>query len=211
MAAREISNYVITPEKFLDEDEQKTLLKTCRERSELDLMKGRKTKPVRYMLVDLALYSGLRVMELAALTIGDINTTGKNPYLIVRSGKRKKQRFVYIESGLCSHLKNFISYKQKTLGQSIDKNAPLFAGRNGNHPPTITLMKSWEKAVETAGLSKKYSIHNARHTYATYLYKSTKDLLKVKKYLGHSNINMTLLYADLVPDDNESNIKRIEY
>ena len=194
--------YEITPDKFLDEDERRKLLKVCKERSELDLMKGRKTWPVRYMLIDLALFSGLRVMEMAALKIGDINLKAKDPYLIVRHGKRNKVRTVYIDKELQKHLKNFISYKQKTLGQSIESDTPLFTGRNGKQSPTITLMKSWDKAIETALLPAKYTIHSSRHTFATFLFRDTRNLKYVQKQLGHANIAMTANYADIIPEDN---------
>ena len=58
-------------------------MKTCREHAELDLIKGRQTWPVRFMLIDLALYSGLRVGEMAALKVGDISFKEPDPFIIV--------------------------------------------------------------------------------------------------------------------------------
>jgi len=54
-------------------------MKICREQSDLDLLKGRQTWPVRYMLIDLALFSGLRVAEIAALKLGDLNFQEPDP------------------------------------------------------------------------------------------------------------------------------------
>jgi hypothetical protein len=51
-----LKNYILTPENFLSWKERQQLMKTCREHAELDLIKGRQTWPVRFMLVDLALY-----------------------------------------------------------------------------------------------------------------------------------------------------------
>lgn len=147
--------------------EQQQLMKTCREHSELDLIKGRQTWPVRYMLVDLALYSGLRVGEMAALKIGDISFKESDPFIIVRHGKGKKRRTVYIDQKLTKHLKDFINYKPKTLKQSIDMESPLFSVGDGKHSPPITLMKSFKQAIEVTGLPDWYSIHKARHTYST--------------------------------------------
>ena len=51
------------------------------------------------MLVDLALFTGIRVAEIANLTMGDINLKAKDPYLIVRKGKReKKEMFIWIRN-----------------------------------------------------------------------------------------------------------------
>jgi len=48
-----LKNYIVTPEDFLRRKERQQILKTCRENAELDLIKGRQTWPVRFMLVDL--------------------------------------------------------------------------------------------------------------------------------------------------------------
>ncbi len=56
-------------------------------------MKGRITWVVRYMLVNLALYSDLRVSEIAKLKIKDLNLDKvDDPYLYVMYGKRGKSR-----------------------------------------------------------------------------------------------------------------------
>jgi integrase len=154
------------------------------------------------MLVDLALYSGLRVSEIAALKIADINLASKDPYLIVRKGKRGRRRDVYIDKALAKHLKEFIAYKKKALKEPTDPDAPLFTGRDGGHCVPITLMKSFKRAIQEAGLPKHYSIHCCRHTYASFLLHSTGNLRFVQKQLGHSGLNMTALYADILPSEN---------
>jgi integrase/recombinase XerD len=153
------------------------------------------------MLIDLALYSGLRVAEIAALKIGDLTLQQNDPYLIVRHGKGNKKRIVYIDQKLCKHLKEFITYKSKTIIQSVDEDSPLFAGRKGEHSPPITLMKSFKKAIEAAKLPERYSIHKARHTYATFLLHDTQNLRYVMQQLGHSDISMTALYANILPEE----------
>lgn len=198
----DLKNYVLTPEDFLSRKERQQLMKTCREHFELDLLKGRQTWPIRFMLVDLALYSGLRVGEMAALKIGDLSFQEPDPYLIVRHGKGNKKRTVYIDQKLTKHLKEFISHKSKTLKQDTNKEAPLFSGRDGKHSPPITLMKSFKQAIRVAGLPDRYSIHKARHTYATFLLHDTGNLRYVMQQLGHSDISMTSLYADILPEEN---------
>ena len=71
------NGYAITRDKFLSPKEARHLLKISEERAIIDTIKGRKTWVTRYMLVHLALNSGLRVSEIAALTIGDLHLTGR--------------------------------------------------------------------------------------------------------------------------------------
>jgi integrase len=191
-------HYQIERDKFFDRLERARLLKGCKERAELDQEKGRTTWPVRYMLVDLALFTGLRVAEIAALRIGDLALKAENPYLIVRNGKGGRKRTVYLDSALVKHLKGYIKHHLV----NPDAEAPLFPGRGNRHCQPITLMKSFKRAVEEAGLPSHYSIHCARHTYASYLLHDTKNLRYVQKQLGHAQIAMTALYADVLPEEN---------
>jgi len=85
------SSYSIDREKILDLDQRSKLLGTCKDKAKLDLFYGRETWVKRYMLVDLELYTGLRVAEIANLKIGDINLRARDPYLIVRNGRGVKE------------------------------------------------------------------------------------------------------------------------
>jgi integrase/recombinase XerD len=196
------SKYTLTPEDFLSRKERSTILRTCRERAEIDIIKGRITWPVRYMLVDLSLFSGLRVSEMTKLKIKDLYLPASDPYIIVRHGKGDKERTVYIDNKLAGHLRWFIDYKEKTLRQSIEADSPLFSGQGGKQCPTITLMKSFKMAVSTAKLRETLSLHKCRHSYASYLLHDTGNLRYVQKQLGHSDIGMTSLYADILPEEN---------
>jgi len=122
----------------------------------------------------------------------------------VRKGKRGKKRDVYLDKILVKHLKSFITWKKKTMGESVEVDSPLFTGRNRGHCAVITLMKSFKRAIEESGLPLHYSIHSARHTYATFLLHATNNLRYVQKQLGHSKISMTALYADVLPSENGS-------
>ena len=209
VAKMSTNSYIIDREKILDLDQRTKLLKTCRDKAELDLLHGRETWIRRYMLVDLVLFTGLRVSELASLLIGDINLKAKDPYLIVRNGKRGKKRDVYLDKVLVNHLKSYVTWKKKTMSEDVENESPLFTGRDGKHCAVITLMKSFKRAIEESNLPLHYSIHSARHTYATFLLHSTNNLRYVQKQLGHSKISMTALYADVLPSENGSLANKI--
>ena len=196
-------SYAITREKFLSNQEQKKLLKVCKERSDKDRRAGRRTGVVRYMLVHIALNSGLRVSEIAALKIGDLHFNGMENYLIVQRGKSGKKRDVYLDQSLVKHLVEFKAIKECDWNEAIDVEAPLFSGRGGRHYTTTALEISFKKAIEAAGLSMRYSIHSSRHTYATLLLAKTGNLRFVQKQLGHSSITTTSLYADVMPEQNQ--------
>ncbi len=159
---------------------------------------------VRYFVALLALRSGLRVSELAALKIGDLFLEGKKEhYLIVRRGKGGKRRDVYLDDKLTKELRLFTRHK-KNWGECTLPESPLFSGRGGNHYTTTALHISFKEVLKAAALPKHYSIHSCRHTYATMLLAKSANLRFVQKQLGHASINMTAHYADVLPELNQA-------
>lgn len=198
-----MNKYIITREKFLSVKERNKLLRVCRKEERDDLSKDRTTWVNRYMLIHLAMNTGLRVSEMAALRINDLHLSGKENYLVVQCGKRGRKRDVYLDMEIVDHLTKYLVIKKKWK-ESTDDNAPLFAGRGGNHYTTTALEISFKKAADKAGLPKYYSIHSSRHTYATLLLAKTKNIRFVQKQLGHASIAMTSLYADVLPEMNQN-------
>lgn len=63
-------------------------------------------------------------------------------------------------------------------------------------PTTInTLIKPWAKA---AGISKHFTFHTARHTFATMMLTLGADLYTTSKLLGHVSVTMTQVYAKII-------------
>jgi len=198
-----MKNYRITRDMFFSEPQAKRLLTICRSKARGQPERTKRIWLVRHMVVLLALSSGLRVSELAALCIGDLFLVGTEHYLIVRRGKGGKRRDVYLDDRLTRQLKQFIKSKDK-WGESIAPNAPLFAGRSGNHYTTTALYLSFKQVLKVAELPTHYSIHSCRHTYATMLLAKTNNIRFVQKQLGHASINMTAHYADVLPEMNQA-------
>jgi integrase/recombinase XerD len=46
-----------------------------------------------------------------------------------------------------------------------------------------------------------------RHTFATELYRQTKDIRLVQKALGHSDLSTTMIYTHMVDEDLEAALK----
>jgi integrase/recombinase XerD len=115
---------------------------------------------------------------------------------------------VYIDRELTHHLQEFIRMKPN-WNQSVLPTAPLFAGQGGKPFTTTALYISFKTAVREAGLRDDLTIHSARHTYATHLYYKTKDLRLVQKQLGHSSLDMSALYADIMPEEQARLVNKI--
>lgn len=193
--------YKIDRHKFFDTEEREKMFVETEKRALLDKAYGRNTWRIRWMLVHLAMNTGLRVSEIAKLEIQNCFIYKKDPYLRVINGKGKKHRDVYIDRDLAKHIQQYFDDNLYTE-HKVNESTPVFPGRGGKHPAANTLGLSFKQAVKNAKLSDKLSIHSARHTYAVHLYAKCRDLNYVKRQLGHSQLNMTLLYADILPEDN---------
>ena len=199
-----MKGYRITRDKFMAKAEAKRLLDSCRVLAKRQQKQGRRIWVQRYMLTHIALSSGLRVSEIAGLKVGDLFLGDKESYLVVRKGKGGKKRDVYLDKRLAAHLKDYLRLKENTWEEPTDPGSPFFAGRGGGHYTTTALHISFKKVLALLGLDKGYSIHSARHTYATMLLAKTNNLRFVQKQLGHASLSMTAQYADVLPELNQA-------
>ena len=192
-------------ERYMDSKEANLLRAMTENRAVRDLKRGRVTGPVRWALVDVAMSTGLRVSEIAALRVGDVDL--KRSCLKVTRLKRKKPKAesLAIGSDLATHLREFIAWKA-TVGQPTGKAAPLFVGKRG--PLTAPgLQQAWKAAIRDAQLPRELSIHCARHTLATHLLRKTKNLRQVQKQLGHASPATTAnMYADVSFDEMKNGV-----
>lgn len=188
---------VIDRTKYMSADEVKQLRTVTEARAIVDLRKGRITGPLAWMVVDLALATGLRVSELTAIQTKDIDL--KRGFIKVQRKKRKKKVVdsLAISPELIKHLKEYI--EDRTTGA-------LFIGERGNLTK-YGLQQIWKSAVKRAGLPKEISIHCARHSMAVHLLKKTGNLRQVQKQLGHASPATTAnMYADISFEDMQNGV-----
>ncbi len=195
-------NWILEPSKFLTKEEAKKLLETARNRAEVVFAKRRKIPARDYLIIDLALSTGLRVMEIAQLDCGDFFIRDGISSLLVRNGKCGKRRLVRFGDLLKEHLNEYLSWK-KDISEPTGPNDPLLLSSNtGRHLTTRAIEKAFKRTAVRAGLAAHYSIHCLRHTYACQLYKASGyNLRLVQKQLGHSSIHTTEVYADVMEPD----------
>ena len=72
-----------------------------------------------------------------------------------------------------------------------------------------TCDKCLKKMAAAAGIKKNVSFHTARHSMATLSLAAGGDLYTVGKLLGHTNINSTQVYADVVMETKIEAVNRI--
>ncbi len=197
-----ICKWEITPDKFLPESETLDFLSVIRIRAESS--QASKTSKRDYFILYLALATGLRVMEMAALNNGDLYLRDSMPFIHVRNGKGGKERKVYITHEFKDYCLEYLGWKVR-INESIEPDEPLLrSSHTGRHMTSRALQKSFKRCARIAGIPLHYSIHSTRHSYACLLLKvSNWNLRLVQKQLGHSRITTTQVYADVMLSDIE--------
>ena len=166
---------------------------------------GIRTKKINlirnWFMVELGLFTGLRVMEMADLKIKDLIIQGEHSTVIVRNGKGNKRRDVWINSEFKKICFEYLWLREKYGFPNAPDNY-LLVSNKGLPLTTRALEKAFKKCVAAAGLSISYSIHCLRHTYATFSLKAEVDIRFLQEQMGHASIKTTELYLALLEEKN---------
>lgn len=140
-----------------------------------------------------ALFCGLRISKVCNLKKQDIDLEAEK--LIVRQGKRSKDRVVMLPSTLKPVLEKWIRYEKETefyISNGYSKTfKPNFLSRKFKETLEKAKLKI-ETFKSTTGQQRyAYSFHTLRHTYATYLLEQGVDSYYVQRSLGHTDIHTT--------------------
>ena len=199
--------WVLDERKFFKAEELLRLRRSVRGRVE---RAGFKRLPwVEWFLVELAFDGGLRVFEMAALKCSDLVLDVSRRGIFVRRGKGGRPRFVRIRSTFAEACVDFLEWKQ-AAGESVDPKAPLFLSPvTGGHLTTRALQKVFSRCCKRVHVTD-HSVHHARHTYCSHLYKSSKHNLRmVQRQAGHSSIRTTEVYAHVFDEDLERAVEKL--
>ena len=205
---------------ILSIEEQKKLLNVFNTRYPTSL---RNKAMVRIMLT-----AGLRLSEVINLKWSNINfKAGK---LKVEEGKGRKDRQLWIGDDTLNLFGKWKGRQKKVLEEKEEENSDnlVFTTLTGNKLNSDNIRQMVYRYAKKCRIQeeitkhyrdkegnklpgtykeKKVTPHTLRHTFATDLYKDTKDIRRVQKALGHADISTTMIYTHLVDKDLERDMK----
>ena len=134
--------------------------------------------------------AGLRVSEVCALQVADIESAPDRMCLKVRQGKGAQDRYTLLSPRLLCALRRYWCDRRPRPW--------LFPNPAGTAPidPT-TAQRTYAAARDAAGIAPEGGIHTLRHCFATHLLEAGVDLPTIQRLLGHGHISTTMRYLHL--------------
>ncbi|MFC1955774.1 tyrosine-type recombinase/integrase [Chloroflexota bacterium] len=171
----------------LSANEIERLFKVCSGKSAMEV----RNKAILSVFLD----TGLRISELANLTLDDVNFDDGS--LLVRKGKGGKQRVVRIGNKAQKVLWRYIAIHRKS------KSNYLFINRIGE-PLTLLGLKIVIKRLGDKARVKVHP-HKLRHTFSISFLRAGGDVFSLQYLLGHSTLNMTQRYLQSLNANDAAN------
>lgn len=141
-------------------------------------------------ILELFYSSGLRISELLAIDIRDLDFIGET--VRVR-GKGAKERIVPIG---CPALNAIQRYRQAAAVTS----GPLFLSKLRRHITQQAVDLLLKKYLKLSGIPFGVSPHKLRHSFATHLLDAGADLRSVQSLLGHASLSTTQIYTHVTKE-----------
>jgi integrase/recombinase XerD len=154
--------------------------------------KGKYQKRLRVVILFL-LDTGCRITEALTLRVRDLDMEN---LLVTLDGKGRKQRVVPFSFELRKAMCRYIAEGKKTL------DSLLFANRSGTKLGRRNVLRNVKSLCRQLGFNPPArTLHAFRHTFAVNYLRRGGSVFHLQKVLGHSTLEMTRRYANLMTED----------
>ena len=161
--------------------------------SEVDTLLSQELPLLSKVILEILYATGMRVSELANLTIDNINL--KHNY-VKCSGKGSKERLVPIGKIAKEALVNYLNQRELIIEKYEIETKFLLLHDNGRKVTRQDIYHLISNLGQTV-LNKHITPHTLRHSFATHLLENGADLRVVQELLGHSDVATTQLYTHI--------------
>ena len=142
-------------------------------------------------LLEFLYATGLRVGELAALDLDDVDHAGG---LVRVLGKGNKERIVPFGSKARASLLAWLSASEPLRQRGGAANA-LFLNLRGTRLTDRSVRRILDRRMREASIAAHVSPHALRHTFATHMLGAGADLRAIQELLGHESLSTTQRYT----------------
>jgi integrase/recombinase XerD len=148
-------------------------------------------------LLELLYATGMRVSEVVALDVDDVDLGDGSVHCTNRIGKTR-ERLIPIYRRAAEALRAYLEgSRDKLLRDGASRENALFLNHRGHRLTRQGLWLIIKKYVEDAGISSPVTPHTLRHSFATHLLNGGADVREVQGLLGHANVSTTQVYTHI--------------
>src|SRR6266480_7306680 len=144
--------------------------------------------PRDFSILQVFLQAGIRVSELVAITLEDLDI--QNHVLKVH-GKGNKERDIPLEKKSVQALKSYLSVRP----ESQDRH--LFLNYSNDGLSIRGVRKVVDKYLKKAGITKQISCHGLRRTFGSAKAGKGMNAFQLQKLMGHERITTTIAYVEI--------------
>lgn len=146
------------------------------------------------VILELLYGSGLRLSELYALDLGDLDRRGK---LARVTGKGSKERIVPLTASALTALERYEPRRAeaRVKAESAKDGDAVLVNARGGRLSRRSIQSAVHRCLEVAAGARGLSAHALRHSFATHLLERGADLMAVKELLGHVSLSTTRIYT----------------
>lgn len=147
-------------------------------------------------MLELFYASGLRISELASLTIQQIDL--EHGFVRV-FGKGSKERVVPMGEKAAKAIAAYLEAGRPHFVKASRTRSHLFLSERGGPLSRVRLWMLVRHYARLAGIKRAAKPHLLRHSFATHLLSGGADLRAIQEMLGHANISTTEIYTAVEP------------
>ncbi|HPE61570.1 MAG TPA: tyrosine recombinase XerC [Thiolinea sp.] len=142
-------------------------------------------------MLELLYSSGLRLSELVALNVGDVDM---EQGLVRVMGKGRRERDLPVGSFALQALSVWLAARSALCA---DDEPALFVSRQRQRISHRAVQQRLEVWQQKQGIPQRLHPHKLRHSFASHMLESSSDLRAVQELLGHADIGTTQIYTHL--------------
>ena len=154
-------------------------------------------------ILELMYSTGLRLAEVAALDVSDLDLTSGT--LTVRRGKGGKSRLVPLGETAVAALLDYLQHSRPGFAQKPGTIALFLACDQNDHAgsrlTTHGIRYMLRRIARKAGIDRRINPHQFRHACATHMLRAGADLRHIQQLLGHARIDTTEIYTQVEVSD----------
>jgi len=157
-------------------------------------------------IITIAEYCGLRVSEVGSIRIHDVDLD-KHTIYCRRMKKGNSNTLKIVDEKVFDNLKKYIEIR---ASYNVQNSVYLFLSQLGKPISRKTLHNIIKKYCKSSNIPEdKHHFHTLRHTRAVELLEMGAEIEDVQWWLGHKNIESTMIYLQYTTKKQESLYSKI--